>query len=43
MFQKISKFIATLLIPVMALGSLPLVGHAGIVSTEEALVITDCP
>ena len=38
MFQKLSKFIATLLIPVMALGSLPLVGHAGIVSTEQALV-----
>jgi hypothetical protein len=38
MFQKFYKFIATLLIPVMALGSLPLVGHAGIVSTEEALV-----
>ena len=38
MFPKLYKFIATLLIPVMALGSLPLVGHAGIVSTEEALV-----
>lgn len=38
MFKKFYKFIATLLIPVMALGSLPLVGHAGIVSTEEALV-----
>ena len=38
MFPKLYKFIATLLIPVMALGSLPLVGHAGIVSTEQALV-----
>lgn len=38
MFPKLYKFIATLLIPVMALGSLPLVSHAGIVSTEEALV-----
>lgn len=38
MFQKLYKFIATLLIPVMALGSLPLVGHAGIVSSEAALV-----
>lgn len=38
MIRSIHRFIATLLIPVMALGSLPLTSHAGIVTTEEALV-----